>query len=652
MRPAVLLAAAALAAIVVRPASAQTPAVVPSGATATTVSTAASGRITVGIAPASSRGTSFNQYSAFSVPAAGVQLDNRSVGANTIVNSVTGTGRTVWTGPLAVLGSRAHVIVANPNGIAIDGGSVVNAGGVALSTGPVSTTASGNVILGSGGGDIAVGPGGFTGTMTSLQLIAGRLKIDGPVVNGSASPNADIALLAGNHEVTLDGTVPANSTLRPWASAKALGGQSDEVLVDVTPRGALSASRVRIAVSAQGAGVAFAGRGLASIGEFAITADGKVSVRGGQIQAEKALTIVAPSIEVLNAPAGQGSLASLSGAVTLKATGGDLDLRGIVTGTRRDGADPDSKGAVTLSATGDIRLLSEGADRLAIAFASEGDLSVTAGGTVSNNTGRLLSNGAVAINAASVSNTVDVVGAVDGGAPRLVFVRRKRMGWLGSKTVRVWRIDAGDLRIPGQLAYIVGRSVAISADQVVNSGEIDAQDGALTIAAGSILNAAKTSGSLVFSKSCWILCRRRGLSTVSTAGGVMNAANGLQLTAARSIVNDGGVITAYGNMALEAPSITATARDLPVVVARPAGLSTLFAGPQSSLQLVPQGGLFLAPAGALTVRAASPVILNGGDLQAGPGGLDNPAGVERHDLSDDQSWIGHRHGGVLAPWFE
>ncbi len=337
--------------------------------------------------------------------------------------------------------------------------------------------------------------------------------------------------------------------------------------------------------------------------------------------------------------------------MTLRAIAGDIDLRGVVTGARRDGADPDSQGAVTLAATGDIRVLSEGADRTAIAFASDGDLAVTAGGRLSNDTGRLLSNATTRIAAKSVANTIDIVGAVEGGGPRLVYVGRKTMGLFGHKTVRVWRIDAGSLRIPDQLAYIVGRSVAIEADEVVNSGEIDAQDGTLTVTAGSLVNEAKSTGGFLFTKRCWTLCRTRGTSTLATAGGVMNSALSMQLTASRSILNDGGLVTAYGNMALTAPSITGTARYAPTVVAHPEGLRTLFAGPQSSLSLVPQGGQFLAPAGRLTVRADHPVLLIGGDLQARTG-IDNPAGVVRRDLTADESRPGSRHAGVLRAWFE
>ena len=615
--------------------------VVPSGGTATTVTTAPSGQITVGIAPVQSRGTSLNQYSAFSVPAAGVQLDNRSVGANTIVNTVVGTGRTIWQGPLQVLGSRAHVVVVNPNGFSIDGGSVVNAGGVALATGSVALV-NGNVVLGSGTGDIAIGPGGFSGTMTSLQLIAGRLRIDGPVVDDAASPNAEINVLAGPYEVTLDGTVPAHSSLRPWASAKPLDGSSQEILVDVTPRGSLSASRVHIAVSARGAGVAFAGKGLASIGEFTIGADGKVSVAGGHIQAEKSVKIVAGAIEVLNTPAGQAGIASLSGAVTLKATAGDIDLRGLVTGARKDDGDPDSQGAVTLAATGDIRVLSEGADRLAIAFASDGDLAITAGGRLTNNTGRLLSNGNVRIAARSVVNTVDIVGAVDGGTPRLVLVRKKRMGLFGHRTIRVYRLDNERVHDAPVLARI-------DADEVENAGEIDAQDGALVVNAGSLVNRAQATGSVVYTKSCGTLCRTRGTSTASVVGGTMNAAAGLRLTATRSILNDGGTVTAYGNLALDAPSITAHALPVPVVATRPSGLRTLFSGHQSVITLAPAGGVFAAPGGTVTVRSTSPVLLNGGSLEGGMG-VDAPAGITQGDPGPSQ--IGRRHDGLLWSWFD
>lgn len=81
-----------------------------------------------------SGGVSHNTYSHFNVGNAGVDLNNVGVNARTIVNQVTSTDPSVIAGQLAVLGSRANVVLANPNGITIDGGSFVNTGHVALST--------------------------------------------------------------------------------------------------------------------------------------------------------------------------------------------------------------------------------------------------------------------------------------------------------------------------------------------------------------------------------------------------------------------------------------------------------------------------------------------------------------------------------------
>lgn len=628
-------------------------AVVPSGTTATTATTAGSGQITVNIAPVTGNGVSLNQYNAFSVPTPGVNLNNRTVNANTIVNEVTGSSRTTINGALEVLGSRAHVLVVNPNGVTVDGGRFVNVGGVGLAAGSVRMV-GGNPVVTTGTGSIEVTGEGLSGTMTSLQLMAGRLRIDGPVLNDSASPNADIALVAGNHEITLDSTLQANSTLRPWASKRDLGGSSTDILVDVTPRGSLTASKVQIAVSARGAGVSFAGNGQATIGEFTINAAGKVTFAGGEVRAERSVKVVAPSIEVLNAPARQSSLQSLTGAVTLLANAGDIILNGSITGANRDGADPDSRGAVTLNATGNISLLSESADRLAIAFASNGDLSVTAGGTLTNNTGRLLSNANTTIQTAAVSNVVDVISAEANGDARIEHVRGRRFWqslWFKRKRTTIIHQNFGQLRLSDQLAYIVGRAVLINTGDFVNSGEVDAQDGALLINAANIANTGVRLGTVDFHKRCGLVCRSWGGTTVTTAGGAINAAQGMQLTATGRILNDGGQFVAYGNMELNAPEIVANAAFVPTIVTRPGGLGTFFAGTRGWAAFMPVGGQFISPTGTVDVVTSMPVTLRGGEIIAGAGVL-NPSGVDQVLPPQPISPVGEQHIGLFRSWFE
>lgn len=610
------------------PAPALAQAVVPSGATATSATTAPSGKITVDIAPVTGSGLSLNTYSAFSVPTTGVDLNNRTVRANTIINEITGSSRTLMNGPLEVLGTRAHVVVVNPNGITVNGGTFINTGGIALSAGSIRYS-GGNPVLNTGSGDIEVMGQGLSGTMTSLQLIAAKLKIDAPIRNLDASPGADIALIARNHDVTLDASLTAGSTSRGWANRTALGGTSGEILVDVTSRGTLSASKVSVAVSARGAGVSFAGEGQATLGGFTLTADGKVTLNGAKIVAEKAVKITATSIEVLNSSARQSEITSIANAVTLLARDGSLDLRGAVMGKMRDPDDPESRGGVTLGATGDIRLLTERADRLALAFASDDDLVVTVGGALVNNTGRLLSNARTSIEAASIDNRVDVTGGVSGGAPVIRFERGRRFWqslWLKRKKTVHYSQDFGGLRIPNQLAYIVGKSVDIRTGSFVNSGEINAQDGTLLVVATDMVNSGASTGTYSWIKRCGLVCTLEGHSDLGSLGGSMNASAGLLLQASGSLLNDGGIIRAHGNMELDAAQIIGRGVFVPAIVTRPGGLNTFFAGDTGFMATQPSGGIFITPTGSIAIRASSPVELNGGDLIASAG-INNSAGV-------------------------
>jgi filamentous hemagglutinin family protein len=100
------------------------PGIVPDGGTHTSVTTSSSGRQTVSIAP-STYGVSSNTYSSFNVTRAGATLDNTSANARIIVNQITSTNPSLIEGDVTVLGSRANVVLANPNGISIDYGSLL-----------------------------------------------------------------------------------------------------------------------------------------------------------------------------------------------------------------------------------------------------------------------------------------------------------------------------------------------------------------------------------------------------------------------------------------------------------------------------------------------------------------------------------------------
>lgn len=630
--------------------------VVPDKKTATTVAKEASGRFTVGIAGANSSGISHNTYTEFSAPKAGISLNNRGVDATTIVNEVTSSKRSFINGPVEVLGSRAHVVVANPNGITIDGGQFINTGGVALSAGSVRFDDAGggrvNTVLPTGAGNITITGSGLSGAMTTLQLIAGRLKIDGPVKNTSVIPNADIALVAGRSEVTLDSSVSPLSSLRPLATRQDFDDAAKAILVDVTPRGSLSASRVSIAVNSRGAGVSYAGKGQAAIGDFTISANGKITTRGADIKAEKALKVAGRSVEVLNTAKRQSKLSSVSKSVTLLANAGDIVLRGAVTGTERSD-DPDSHGGVTLKASGDIKVVTDSAAKLAIAFSSKDDIYVEAHGDLKNNTGRILSNANTILRiGGTLANTMEAMGAA-GDSTVISYKRASGLfGWLfgGKQRVETHVTNWGSPRIPGQLAYIAGETMDIKAGRVLNLGEIDALDGSLTIDTGTLVNTGLYTGLLEFTKTCGLTCSTYGTSAVTPIGGKINAAGSAEIKASQRLDN-GGDIVAYGNLQVIAPKITARATFVPDFVNRPAGLYNFFSGPEALVSLSPIGGSFLAPVGTVTIKSNSPVVSYGGTIQ-GYVATRISAGVTETKAPQAEFPQGLSHIGLLRLWLE
>ncbi|WP_246248880.1 filamentous hemagglutinin N-terminal domain-containing protein [Chelativorans alearense] len=629
----------------------------PDGGTATSVTKdPVSGAANVSIAPPpNTAGISHNTYSRFSVAPAGVNLDNRSVNARTILNEVTSSRISNLNGPLEVLGARAHVILANPNGISVDGASFKNTGGVVLSTGRPSIvtrpTAPGftqdNVVLDTGGGRIDVGEGGLAGAMTSLQLIAGRIRVDGPVENTSENERADVRLLGGGSRVEYDSAILPISDLEDWGEVTEEGTADDGVAVEITSRGSLKANSVRIRATGRGAGVSHAGSGLASRGDFIIDASGKVTTKGS-IKAARDVRISAGSIASSSVPGKeQATIEAVNGALTLLATSGGISNTGVLMqGRSRNAADANSLGGATLRAAGDIDLLTENAEQLAIVFSSADDLVVRANGNVTNDTGRLLSNATAHVSAGGdIANVTDMVAPGETiGEWKRETKRGKRLWytlWLERERTETISVTYGAPRVQDQQAYIVGLDVDLQAGgDVINRGSSinadipdegapkGAAGGSLTVAAGSsILNEATASGSLRFTKTCRLTCVGYGSSDVSLVGGRLNADGDILLSAGERIDNKGGQLTGLDNSVLSAPEVTVTGLRVPSIHTRPPGLYNFWSGSSAWVGTEDLGGVFTVPEGTLVINAVEPVKVDAGILDAQED-IIIPSGVE------------------------
>ncbi|KWC33213.1 filamentous hemagglutinin [Burkholderia ubonensis] len=680
--------------------------IVPDGSTATSVSLAPDGRQLVNLAPAVA-GVSSNTYSSFNVTAAGATLNNTGINARTIVNQVTSTNPSLIQGEIAVAGPRANVVLANPNGITVNGGSFVNTGHVALSTGNVSFNdvqiAPGviqrNVVLDTTTGTIVVGPGGLASALIGLDLIAKTIRIDGPVNNTFTSPTAGVRLLAGSSRVELNTGLSPSDNANDWLTRSATMNPdtASSYVIDITAAGSLTSGRVQLIVTDRGPGVRSAGPLNASLGDFLLTSNGNVELSNTKIDVAQDFSMTAQGGIALTdtqvkVNAGKANLATdgaltfagssllasgsvkLSGAgialnpddamagstvassqsgVVLKSTADIVNVGSLVQGQAAIDADADSAGAVTLNAAGRILNQSLPQSRLGILFGVQGDVSLTAGGDVVNRNARILSNRNVSVVAGGdLNNVVDhdsgvqngaVVGFSERGGRFLIF-RHRSDGFT---------VDYGSLADASKLAYITADSgnVTVRAANVTNiGGSILSNGGAIDIAArDNLLTQAVFTGQASFRRSCFVFCSSSASSNVQAFGGVIEANTDITLKAGKQITNTGGTVLALGNLTLDAPKTLAQGVPGYTAINRDHDLKAWFGNRWAAIYAADTGGIFTGGSGK--VRLTGEADIEGGAFNA-PGGIAADGGVvtirapRREPLT-----IGNGNHLGLVSWF-
>ncbi|KVP85567.1 filamentous hemagglutinin [Burkholderia ubonensis] len=680
--------------------------IVPDGGTATSVSLAPDGRQLVNLAPAVA-GVSSNTYSSFNVTAAGATLNNTGINARTIVNQVTSTNPSLIQGQIDVAGPRANVVLANPNGITVNGGSFVNTGHVALSTGNVSFNdvqiAPGviqrNVVLDTATGTIVVGPGGLASALIGLDLIAKTIRIDGPVNNTFTSPTAGVRLLAGSSRVELNTGLSPSDNANDWLTRSATMNPdtASSYAIDITAAGSLTSGRVQLIVTDRGPGVRSAGPLNASLGDFLLTSNGNVELSNTKIDVAQDFSMTAQGSIALTdtqvkVNAGKANLATdgtltfagssllasgsvkLSGAgialnpddamagstvassqsgVVLKSTADIVNVGSLVQGQAAIDADADSAGAVTLNAAGRILNQSLPQSRLGILFGVQGDVSLTAGGNVVNRNARILSNRNVSVVAGGdLNNVVDhdsgvqngaVVGFSERGGRFLIF-RHRSDGFT---------VDYGSLADASKLAYITADAgnVKVRAANVTNiGGSILSNGGAIDIAArDNLLTQAVFTGQASFRRSCFVFCSSSASSNVQAFGGVIEANTDITLKAGKQITNTGGTVLALGNLTLDAPKTLAQGVPGYTAINRDHDLKAWFGNRWAAIYAADTGGIFTGGSGK--VRLTGEADIEGGAFNA-PGGIAADGGVvtirapRREPLT-----IGNGNHLGLVSWF-
>ena len=238
------------------------------------VDKAANGVPLVNIETPDNNGTSHNVYKDFNVDKKGAILNNskdltnsqlggliygnpnlqNSNEASTIINEVSGVNKSRIEGYQEIAGKRANYILANPNGIYINGAGFINTGNVTFTTG------RGNNLLNPEKGMIEVaGKGLDLRNINKAELIARVAELSAPIYGGE-----EVNLKLGSQ------------------------GKSNkpEYALDARALGSIYAGRINIIVNEDGVGVKTQAPMYATKGDVVISSKGKVYLKDTQAKGD------------------------------------------------------------------------------------------------------------------------------------------------------------------------------------------------------------------------------------------------------------------------------------------------------------------------------------------------------------------------------
>lgn len=621
-----------------------------------TVGAAPNGVPLVQIAAPNGAGVSHNQYQQFNVEPRGLILNNSRTVTNTqqagwieanpnlggaaariILNEVTGTQASQLNGSTEVAGTRAEVVIANPNGITCNGCGFINTSRALLTTGVPVFGGSGSLdAFRVTAGQITIGADGLT-TPDQIDLVARGVQIAGPVWAG----NLNVA--AGTNQVNY-----ADLGATPIAGT----GPAPAIGIDVAVLGGMYANKIRLISTEAGVGVNSQGLMAAQNGDFQLDAQGKITLAGrtsatgnltfngtadidhsgttyaggsvrvnsagqttnsGLIAAQGSLTVTASSLNstgTLGAGidshgnvAQPGQLAvTASGALTAKGrniAGGNLSLAGsqitLAGGNTQAGGNIAITTAgsldlqnATLAASGNNTLTADTVLNGQGTLTSGQNLSVTTLQALDNRSGLIAANGTVSLSASQIDNTQGVIGSVGG--------------------------DTGITARTGNLNNAGGRIEAAGAATLTGTG-LDNRSGIIAANTLNLDSGAATLDNRGGQISAQQNAALQG-NTLANNGGLVRAGGTLNLTAA-TIVNAG---TQSANQGLQGQNISLAASQIDN------GQGSILA--DDSLTITSGGSLnntqgLVSSTGTLTVQDALPnaktLVVNntGGTLIAG-----------------------------------
>lgn len=250
----------------------------------TRVTKTASGIDQIDIATPNKNGTSYNSLKELQVSEQGLILNNNKhiivntqiagfvarnrnldngVVANLIITEVTGKNRSNINGTVEVAGQRADLVMANKNGIYVNGGNFLNTDRVTLTTGSLQMKNGDLVAIDVSQGQIEIGEKGLDALgLTDLELLGKTIDIAG-VIKASKETRLLVSASGQTYEYKTK-------------EVKSKGETYEGIAIDGKAVGSMYAGKIDIISNDKGAGVNTKGD-LLSVDDIILTANGDIT---------------------------------------------------------------------------------------------------------------------------------------------------------------------------------------------------------------------------------------------------------------------------------------------------------------------------------------------------------------------------------------
>lgn len=627
--------------------------IVPTPGTSTQVIQTPNGLPQVNVARPSSAGVSVNTYNLFDVQKAGAILNNSATMVQTqqagwingnpnygagqasriIVNQVNSPNPSQIRGALEIAGARAELILANPSGIFVDGGTFLNTSRATLTTGVPYYGADGSLAgYNVNRGLVTVSGAGLNATGTDqVDIIARAVQVNAAVYA------KNLNVIAGTNQVNHD-------TLA--ATPIAGDGPAPAVAIDVAQLGGMYANRVFLVGNSAGVGVANAGTIAAQAGDLTLQSDGRLVLTGKTTASGNLALSASGGIQNSGTTYAQQSLsastsADLTNTGTLAAQQNTTVNAGSVNSTGTLGAGVNNEGSVVHS--GDLNLTASGQLTATGQNVAGGNASLT-GASVNLASSQTAANGNLSLNATTgdvnLSNaTTSAQGSIQASASGTVINDHGNLSSGNSMTLTGGNLSnhGGRISSQGPLSVNVAGQIANQSGELVSESTADVHGGAIANNQGTLQSAA---GMTVAGES---LDNTAGRITSLNGDGLSVTTSGQLTNAAGTTANgaQGGVIGGNGDVSVRGAN----------VVNR--GAITSNTNLRVSGQSVDNGGGTLQAAQKVAVDAGARLVNNGGSIVGQAAvltgtTLDNSAGTVQAEQMSLNATDLVNHGGTIT----